>query len=168
MTVPTCPEHGSLMSELAAGRLDPESGARAEEVRFGCAECARWWSEVFPDAALLELDTAVAEAFDSFAAPARRRSGWWAVAASAVLALGIGAASLLWDGGAQSPVVAGAGGNTGTAIVLSTFDFEGGTVEPAVSQPAHPAAPAAPSSTSDAVFSNDLESGDLSSWSAHG
>jgi hypothetical protein len=168
MTVPTCPEHGSLMSELAAGRLDPESGARAEELRVGCADCARWWNRTFSDAALHELDAAVAESFASFAPPARRRSGWWAVAAAAVLALGIGAASLLWDGGTRSPVAAAAGGNTGTEIVLSTFDFEGGTVEPALNTPAREAAPVATHSTSDAVFSNDLESGDLSSWSAHG
>jgi len=167
MTLRCCPDHGDLMHELALGRLDDAEGARAEALRLSCAGCRDWWLETFDGRALAAIDAAVADAFAGFAPPRRRRSGWWAVAAAAVLAAGIAATTLLWHGGTEAPVAVGPANGASSEVVLSVWDFEDGTLDVAANAPKVEAKTSGQSDTSKAVFNNDLESGDLSSWSSH-
>jgi hypothetical protein len=165
MTVSRCPDHGDLMLELALGRLDDGEAGRAEGLRTSCAGCRQLWSSSFDESALAVVDAAVAEAFAGFRAPRYRRRGWWAAAAAAVLVLGIGATSLLWRGGEDSaaaprqPVAFGA--------VLSVWDFENGSLAAEASPAVVEARAQSAAEGEGAVFTNDLESGDLASWSFH-
>jgi hypothetical protein len=159
MTVSNCPEHGDLMRELARGCFDDERSLRAETVREECADCARWWNEAFSGEAYDVVDRAVAEAISSFFPPARRRYRWLAAAAAVVLAVGIGATSILWRDAPTSPAY--------SSDVVSTLDFETGTLDGAVV-----AAGEAPDGSDELngeapVFVSDLESGDLSGWSSN-
>jgi hypothetical protein len=159
MTVSNCPEHGDLMRKLARGCIDDERSLRAETVREECADCARWWNEAFSGEAYDVVDGAVAEAISSFFPPARRRYRWLAAAAAVVLAVGIGATSMLRRDAQTSPAYA--------SDVVSTWDFETGTLDGTVA-----AAGEAPDGSDESngeapVFVSDLESGDLSGWSSN-
>jgi hypothetical protein len=158
-TVSNCREHGDLMRELARGCLDDERSLSAETVRDECADCARWWNEAFNGRAYDAVDEAVAQAISSFVSPARRRYGWLAAAAALVLAVGIGATSMLWRSAEISPV-------TGSEVV-STWDFEAGTLNEAVAATGEVAAGSDEANGNPAVFVGDFESGDLSSWSTN-
>ena len=154
MTVSNCHEHGDLMRDLARGRLDDERSLRAETVREECAECARWWNETFSGEAYDAVDGSVTEAISSFVPPARRRYRWLAAAAALVLVVGIGATSMLWRDAQTSPAHA--------SDVVSTWDFEEAGLESIAVEGADDL-----THTDEVVFENDLESGDLSSWSFH-
>ena len=165
MTASNCPEHGNLVHELACGRLDDRRAMEAEAVRRDCAVCAQWWSDTFSDGAVADLDAAVADVFKSFKPPRQRRFGWLAAAAAVVLAVGLGATTLLWQDAettATRPTSASTAGE-----VLSTWDFEGGEIDTVATMAAD--TPVLPGQTRGeaAVFTNGLESGDLSSWSSH-
>jgi hypothetical protein len=165
MTVSRCPDHGDLMLELALGRLDDGEAARAEELRTSCAGCRQLWSSSFDGPALAVVDAAVAGAFAGFRAPRYRRRGWWAAAAAAVLVLGIGATSLLWRGGEDPAVASRQPADSGA--VLSVWDFEDGTLAAEASPTVVEARVQSATEGEGAVFTNDLESGDLASWSFH-
>lgn len=168
MTVSCCPDHGDLMLELALGRLDDREAERAEGLRTSCAGCRQLWSSSFDGPALAVVDAAVAGAFAGFHAPGRRRRGWWAAAAAAVLVLGIGATSLLWRGGEDPAAASRQPASSGA--VLSVWDFEDGTLAAEASAPvveARVQTATDQGESSGAVFTNDLESGDLASWSFH-
>lgn len=161
MKVPTCPEHETLVLDLARGRLNDADAIRAEIVLESCPVCAEWWNTTFADPATAQVDAAVAEAFAGFSRVSGRRRGWLAAAAAAVLAVGIGTTTMLWQGGETAPVVAEQGGGA----VLSVWDFEDGELSP-VSAATTPTA-SEPGDTENAVFVNDLESGDLGAWTSH-
>ncbi|HSO21442.1 MAG TPA: hypothetical protein VLT81_00960, partial [Chondromyces sp.] len=82
-----------------------------------------------------------------------------------VLALGIGATSLLWRGGEDPAAASGHSANSGA--VLSVWDFEDGTLAAEVSPTVVEARVQTATEGEGAVFTNDLESGDLASWSFH-
>jgi hypothetical protein len=165
MTVSNCPEHGNLVQELACGRLDDRRAMEAEVVRRNCAVCARWWCDTFGDEPMAELDAAVAEVFQSFVAPKRRRFGWLAAAAAAVLTVGLGTTTLLWHDAEIAP--SGLASVSTTGEVLSTWDFEDGEIDSTATMAADTPAPGDHARGEAAVFTNDLESGDLSSWTSH-
>jgi hypothetical protein len=157
MTVSNCPEHGEEMRDLALGLLDDDASLRAETVREGCSECARWWHEAFSGEAYDGVDGAVAEAISSFAPPVRRRYRWLAAAAALVLAVGIGATSMLWRDAQPSPAH--------VSDVVSTWDFEPGTLKEATAVADEATEASDESNGKQAVFVGDFESGDLSGWS---
>jgi hypothetical protein len=165
MTVSNCPEHGNLVLELARGRLDDRRAMEAEAVCRNCAVCAQWWGDTFGDEGVAELDSAVAEVFQSFVPPKHRRFGWLAAAAAAVLAVGLGTTTLLWHDAEIAPSGPASASTTGAA--LSTWDFEGGGLEVTEMAAADPAAPGDHARGEAPVFTSGLETGDLSSWSSH-
>jgi len=156
-TVSNCPEHGDLMCDLARGRLDDERSIWAETVRENCADCARWWKEAFSCEAYDAVDGLVAEAISSFVPPARRSYKWLAAAAAVVLAVGIGATSMLWRDAQTAPKDA--------SEVVSTWDFEAGTLNEAVAATGEVTDGSDEVNGNPAMFIGDFESGDLSSWS---
>ena len=165
MTVSNCPEHGNLVQELACGRLDDRRAMEAEAVRGDCAVCAQWWSDTFGEESVAELDAAVAEVFQSFVAPKRRRFGWLAAAAAAVLAVGLGTTTLLWHDAEIAP--SGLASVSTTGEVLSTWDFESGKIDTAAAMGADTRVSGDQVGGEPAVFESGLESGDLSSWTSH-
>ena len=165
MKVPNCPDHENLVLELARGLLDDREALRAETVRRDCAHCATWWSETFDTEAVAVVSSAVSESFSDFRAPARRRRAWLAAAAAAVLAVGIGTTTVLWriaEDRQAGPIAAETNG-----VVLSTWDFENGVTPLQASPAADVPTPATERVGDPAVFTSDLESGDLSGWSSH-
>jgi hypothetical protein len=157
MTAFDCPEHGTLVLDLARGRLDDVRAEEAERAQRDCAECSRWWDETFSEPALAKLDSEVASVFREFVPPRRRRHGWLAAAAVAVLAVGIGATSLLWrDAPAPEPP---------SEDQVSAWDFEAGALNEAVAAADESADGSDETSRNPAVFVGDFESGDLSGWS---
>ncbi len=165
MKVPTCPEHGNLVLDLARGRLNDADAMDADLVRESCPNCAGWWNTTFSDRATTDVDTAVAQAFADFTPVAgRRRHGWLAAAAAAVLVVGIGTTTMLWRGGEVTPLVAEQG--AAAEAVLSTFDFEDGAFAP-TTEAAVVDASGDRLETSESVFVSDLENGDLGSWTSH-
>lgn len=163
MKVPTCPDHGKRMLDLACGRLDDADAMEAELVRESCPHCGAWWSTAFPDDATSRVDAAVEQAFAEFSPAAGRRRAWLAAAAVAVLTVGIGATTMLWRGAEVAPAAAEKAPAAGA--VLSVWDFEDGRLVP--TSAAVVPTPDAPGEVDEAVFINDLESGDLSSWTFH-
>ena len=157
MTVSSCPEHGDLMRELARGCFDDERSLGAETVREECVDCASWWNEAFSGEVYDAVDGAVAEVISSFVPPARRRYRWLAAAAALVLAIGIGATSMLWRDAQTSPAYA--------SDVVSTWDFETGSLDEAVAAAGEALDGSDKSNGKPAVFVGDFESGDVSSWS---
>jgi len=157
--VSNCPEHGDLMRELACGCLDDERSIWAETMREDCADCARWWNEAFSGDAYDAVDGAVAEAISSFVPPARRRYRWLAAAAALVLAVGIGATSVLWRDPQTLP--------TNASEVVSTWDFEAGALDGAVAAAGEITDGSDDTDGTSAVFIGDFESGELSGWSAN-
>jgi len=164
MQLSTCPEHGNLVLDLARGRLSDADAAHAETVRGACPHCASWWNTTFADDATAAVDAAVAGAFNDFQPVGGRRYAWLVAAAAAVLAVGVGVTTMLWRGGETSPVVATQG--PAAEAVLSTWDFEGGDIASTIESAAVPT-PAKRGQGGEAVFVNDLESGDLGAWSFH-
>jgi len=164
MKVPTCPEHESLVMDLARGRLNDADAMHAESVRESCPICAEWWNTTFSDRATAEIDDAVAQTFAEFTPASGRRRVWLAAAAAAVLAVGVGTTTMLWRGGESVPVMAEQ--DFAAEAVLSSFDFEDGAVSPSIEPAAEPT-PGDRSEAGEAVFVNDLESGDLGSWTFH-
>jgi hypothetical protein len=156
--VSNCPEHGDLMRELSRGRFDDERSLTAETVREECADCARWWNEAFGGEAYDAVDGAVAEVISSFVPPARRRYRWLAAAAAVVLAIGIGATSMLWRDAQTAPADA--------SEVVSTWDFEAGALEETAAVAVEVKNGTDEANGKPAVFVGDFESGDLSGWSA--
>ncbi|MBD3872909.1 MAG: hypothetical protein IFK91_08345 [Acidobacteria bacterium] len=165
MTVSNCPEHGNLVQELACGRLDDRRAMEAEAVRGDCAVCAQWWSDTFGEESVAELDAAVAEVFQSYVAPKRRRFGWLAAAAAAVLAVGLGTTTLLWHDAEIAPSGPASVSTAGAA--LSTWDFESGGLDTVETMAADTPIPGDQAGGETAVFESGLESGDLSSWTSH-
>ncbi len=159
-----CPHHGDLVLDLARGRLNDADAAVADLERESCPHCAAWWNATFAADATAEVDAAVAQAFAGFSPVAGRRRGWLAAAAAAVLAVGVGTTMMLWRGGETSPVVAVQAPAAET--VLSTWDFEDGTLAPVTTATVGPTT-GDPVGADEAVFINDLESGDLGSWTFH-
>jgi hypothetical protein len=159
MTVPSCPEHGDLVRDLARGRLGDEQATLAELVREECADCARWWSGTFSGESFDAVGEAVEEAIALYAPPARGRYRWLAAAAAVVLALGLASTSTFWRGGRAAP--------SDAVDVVSTWDFENGDLSGAF--PSKGDSPGGSDEVDDesAVFVSDLESGDLSTWSSH-
>jgi hypothetical protein len=156
--VSNCPEHSDLMSDLARGRLDDQRSLRVETVREECADCARWWNEAFSGEAYDAVDGAVAEAISSFVPPARHRYRWLAAAAALVLAVGVATTSMLWRDAQPSPTI--------SSDVVSTWDFEPGTLDEAVAAADEATDTSGESKGTPAIFVSDLESGDLSGWSS--
>jgi hypothetical protein len=165
MKVPNCSEHGNLVLELARGRLQDREAVRAEQVRVGCDHCAGWWNQTFGADSLSALDAAVEEALSSWTPPARRRHAWLAVAAAAVLAIGLGSTTLMVRDGRISP--AGATSPSAPGELVSVMDFEDPSA--AKSMVADGVTPEAVEEADSvgAVFVSGLESGDFSGWSTH-
>jgi hypothetical protein len=159
MTLPNCPDHGDLMRELARGRLDDERSLGAESTREECPHCASWWAGAFGGGAFDVVETAVADEIASFTPPARRRREWLAVAATVVFAIGIGGVSVLWRGNQAVPLHADG--------VVSTMNFETGALAETVLEADETVDENGEAPAEAAVFSSDLESGDLSTWSSH-
>ena len=153
-----CPEHGDLMRDLARSCLDDERSIWAETVREDCVGCTRWWNEAFSGDAYDAIDAVVAEAISTFDPPARRHYRWLAAAAAVVLAIGVGATSMLWRTTDTSPAL--------VSEVVSTLDFEPDTVSQAVAAAGKASDGSVESNGEPAVFIGDFESGDLSSWSS--
>jgi anti-sigma-K factor RskA len=164
MKAPTCPHHGNLVLDLARGLLSDADAAVADLERESCPHCAAWWNTTFTADATAEVEAAVAQAFTDFSPVAGRRRGWLAAAAAAVLAVGVGTTMMLWRGGETSPVVAVQA--PAAEAVLTTWDFESGELAP-VSEAAAVPTPSDRGEVGEALFVNDLESGDLGSWSFH-
>ena len=163
MKAPNCPHHGNLVLDLARGLLSDADAAVADLELESCPQCAAWWNATFSADATTEVDAAVAQAFAEFSPAAFRRRGWLAAAAAAVLAVGIGTTTMLWRGSETSPVVAV---QAPAAAALATWDFESGELAP-VSEAAAVPTPSDRGEVGEALFVNDLESGDLSSWTFH-
>jgi hypothetical protein len=163
--MPRCREHGNLVLELAQGRLDDREAMRAEQARVGCDHCSKWWSGTFGDDSLSVLDTAVDEVFSSWAPPTRRGHGWLAAAAAAVLAIGVGTTTLMWRDGEVSPTGARSASTAGE--LLSAMDFEDGVAEETNTDTDIAGNEFGETDGENAVFTSDLESGDLSAWSSH-
>jgi hypothetical protein len=159
MKMPNCPDHGDLMRELALGRLEDERSFAAESILQDCTHCAGWWAGAFGGDAFDAVEAAVADEIASFTPPARRRREWLAVAATVVFAIGIGGVSVLWRGNQAVPSHADG--------IVSTMNFEAGALTETVSEADETAAENGEASAEAAVFSSDLESGDLSTWSSH-
>jgi hypothetical protein len=164
MKAPTCPHHGNLVLDLARGRLSDADAGEADLQREKCQHCAEWWNTTFTDDATAEVDAAVAQAFAGFSPAAGRRRVWLAVAAAAVLAVVIGTTTMVWRGSETAPMVAKH--NTVGGAVLSTWDFEDGALTPTTAAAVEPT-PGARADAGEAVFVNDLESGDLGAWTFH-
>jgi hypothetical protein len=118
MIAPNCPDHGSLVLDLALGRLEDERTDEAERVGDSCPSCNAWWLDRLSGGAVAEVDQAVAKAFEAFRPSGRRRSRLWLAAAAVVLVL---AAGLLWRG-TQMPSTT----RTPSAPELAQRAFEAG------------------------------------------
>lgn len=164
MKPPTCPHHGNLVLDLARGRLKDADALEADLQRESCPHCAAWWDATFSAVATSRVDAAVQQGFADFSPLAGRRRVWLAVAVAAVLAVVVGTTTMLWHGGAAAPVVAGK--TPAAEAVLSTWDFESGSLTPTTTAAVAPT-PGDRGASGEAVFINDLESGDLSSWTSH-
>jgi len=154
--VSNCPKHGDLMRELARGSFDDERSLRAETVREDCVACARWWNEAFSGQAYDAVDGAVVEVISSFNPRARSHFRWLAAAAALVLAVGIGATSMLWRTNETPPAP--------VSDVVSTWDFEAGTFDESVAAAGEVTARGDETNGTSAMFVGDFESGDLSGW----
>jgi hypothetical protein len=164
MKAPMCPHHGNLVLDLARGRLNDADALEADLQRESCPHCAAWWDATFADVATSRVDAAVQQGFAEFSPRAGRRRVWLAVAAAAVLAVVVGTTTMLWRGGASAPVVAGR--TPAAEAVVSTWDFESGTLAPTTDAAVVPT-PGDRGAAGEALFTNDLESGDLGSWTFH-
>jgi len=119
MIAPNCPDHGRLALDLALGRLDDETAARAEVVRTTCPVCREWWRTQLEGDEAVDVDVAVVAALDELELPTRRRGhGWLAVAATVVMTLGVGSLWLLDRPANVQP------GPDDDAVIIANMDFE--------------------------------------------
>ena len=186
MIAPNCPDHGRTVLDLALGRLDDEAALQAEGLLDTCPVCRDWWQEQFGGEDVATVDAAVAEIFNGLELPTRRRShGWMAVAAVAVMTLGVAG---LWLARAPQSVQPVAPELTAS---IQTMDFEipddvvlTPPADPVVEQTeataavetapveleteivvAESVAVEAPAKTeTEPLFAGGFESGDLSDW----
>ena len=94
MDAPECPEHGTLVLDLASGVLGDRAASEGEAARESCPVCRAWWVERLAGEGATAVDAAVSAAIDGFTAPRSRRTrAWIATAATAVAAIGAG---LVW------------------------------------------------------------------------
>jgi len=119
MNSPNCPAHGRLVLDLALGRLDDETAVVADEALASCPVCREWWQEKFETEDAAVVDKAVALVFSDLQLPVRRRNhGWMAVAAAAVMTIGVGTLWMARDPLPVAPVVAE------STVAMQTMDFE--------------------------------------------
>ncbi len=198
MYAPDCPDHGRLVLDLALGKLDDAAATRAEIVRSQCPICRAWWREQLEGDTSDVVDNAVAAALSTVDLPDRRhRRAWLAVAAAAVVVVGIGA---LWLGRQPTSPPAPATADAGMIRSLSFEDpaevaplihseapaetpAEPTTVRPAPDHAAPtriaastnvmPERPVVKGPVDDAaaddqpLSADGFESGDLSAWNPH-
>ena len=155
MRIPTCPEHGRLVLDLALGRLDDQAAAEAESVRTSCPECAAWWRAELEGELAHRFDHSIETAFESFSPARRRRPAWMPVAAAAALAVGGG---LLWY----------ASGTIDEAHLqtLSQESFDGDLDSNGVVDPSDLGFTLHMDNASEAIFDGDLDNGDLTGWNS--
>lgn len=175
--LPACSSHGHLMLDLALGRLDGDEATEAESIRHRCAACGDWWRLRFEGERAAAVEQAVEQAFAGFAPPRRRRrADWLPLAVAAVLALAVGLVfRSLEPDATEAP-----GAHRESALVQELFEIDqngDGSVDLSDlalnaldvvgpdSEPARSAA--APGGEPQPIFGEDLETGDLSSWSSH-
>lgn len=119
MNSPNCPEHDRLVLDLALGRLDDDNAVLAEEALASCPVCRDWWRTQFEGEDSTLVDEAVASVFDDLQLPVRRRRhGWMAVAAAAVMTIGVGALWMAHNPLPVEPVVAE------RTAAIQVMDFE--------------------------------------------
>ena len=161
MHAPACPDHGRLVLDLALGRLDDRAAITAEAVRVACPECAAWWRSELEGAAASAVDQAVGSAFASFQPPASSWvARWLPVAAAATLAAGAG---LLWyQHGAVETSVA-----TVPTSPLAQESFEGDRDGNGVVGLEDLGFAVHVEKTSDVIFTETLEDGELAGWTSH-
>jgi hypothetical protein len=153
-----CPDHDHLVPDLALGRLDDLGAEKAESARRNCAMCSSWWDETFSDSAVAAIDAEVWDVFQAFEPPSRRRHYWLAaVAAAAMLAIGVAMTAGLWRGKLLSPVP--------SIDLVSTWDFEGGDLNTSALDAGDAIESSCYEKSNDAIFSSNLESGGLAGWS---
>ncbi len=173
MYPPKCPDHRSLVFDLALGRLDDDEAMRAEDALDTCELCKNWWSETFDCAEFKVVEDAVHNVLPAVEFPPRstRRNVYvqrWIAAAAAALVIGIGA---LWQTSGpriQQVKVAAEKG-------ITTMDFEGGQVGSQLdfalrAESDSGVVRAATASEGSAIFGEkladfDFESGDLAGFS---
>jgi len=119
---PSCPDHGTLVLDLARGRLDDADAAAAEQVRDSCPICSAWWRDTLEGERAVAVDNAVAETLASFRPPERARAfAWLAVAAGVTVLVG---AALVWQ------IVSGPPDGSTHPVELVGQLFEGGDEGP--------------------------------------
>ena len=155
MRIPSCPEHGRLVLDLALGRLDDQAGAEAESVRTSCPECAAWWRAELEGEVATRLDRSVETVFESFSPSRRRRPAWMPVAAAAALAVTGG---LVWYGNGNL--------NESHQQTLAQESFDGDLDSDGVVDPADLGFTLHVESASEAIFDGDLDNGDLTGWNS--
>jgi hypothetical protein len=153
MKIPSCPNHGRLVLDLAQGRLDDSSAAEAETVRSTCPECSEWWRNELEGDLSNRIDRSVEAAFESFRpATHRRRSIWMPAAAAAALVVGGG---LLWHSIDQ-----------GARHTVARESFDGDVDNDGVVTPSDLGFTVHTEPASEAIFDGNLDSGDLSGWTS--
>jgi hypothetical protein len=90
---------------------------------------------------------------------------WLAAAAAVVFALAIGSTSIFWRNADTQQ--AGPAPAVSSPAVLTSWDFEDGMIAPQTVPAADVPTPEAQPAGESALFTSDLESGDLSGWSTH-
>jgi len=106
MNPPDCKDHGTMMLELALGRLDDRPAADAETLLTSCPVCGEWWNHNLVGESASAVDAAVATAFASFETPRSRRAPVWLAAAAAIVVM-VGATTV-WRMLQPIPAVDGA------------------------------------------------------------
>jgi len=162
MRAPACSEHGRLVLDLARGLLDDEQAATAERVRRECASCREWWTRTFEGEGYSVVEAAVGEGLET----ARLSSGheWqaWLAAAAALVLVAVG---VVWQlGQGPGPSVRAGDSEAGDAWSVQAPQ-QAIFVDDMESGDlggwtVHAANPAPP------VFQDDMETGDLSAWSS--
>ncbi len=156
MRIPTCPEHGRLVLDLALGRLDDQAGTAAESIRTSCPECAAWWRAEFEGDLAHHLDRSIEIAFESFRPARRRRTMWMPAAAAAALAVSGG---LLWYGNSDV--------NEAQQQTLAQESFDGDLDSNGLVDPSDLGFALHMENASEAIFNGDLDNGDLTGWNSN-
>lgn len=168
MRPPNCSQHGSLMLDLARGRLTDESASNAEGIRRSCPTCAAWWTTHLSGPPVANMDSTVEAAFASFEEPRQRRLSDtfpWAVAA--VLALAV--SFVLRPEKAPNTDIAD-DAQEGNLVVQESFNTDrnsDGVVDLSDVSIVISTGTADGSPEQQPIFGGDLESGDLTTWSTH-
>lgn len=160
-----CPHHGEEALEYIRGRLDNAAALQAEGHLETCPHCSAWYEATFSGEAFDGLDQTVQSSFRDTALPRRNRRHRWLAAAAAVTLMVAGFGWWQHSGTLSLDPV-------DHQATIASLDFEGGMlmVEEAVMLVEdqqeviadHPA-----DKDEDALFSADLEDGDLGSWELH-